>query len=200
MILVFIIYSLRFLVIKMAALQSNNEQKNMELPIDLNRLKVKELKSLCKKYNIKKYSKLKKQELIEKITNYLNTIENEKLYDQLLEREEIQDEEFEKIIENFQSWISSNNLKLTKECNNGFDFEELDIREVRSLFIYYDFTKSYRREDKLIPIPKNKVEEFLEFFYDKFDIEWFLFNNDEEEDFFKFDSINESDFKKYLEK
>ena len=186
----------------MAALQSNNEQKNMELPIDLNRLKVKELKSLCQKYNIEKYSKLKKQELIENITNYLNTIENEKkLYDQLLERgEEIQDEEFEKIIENFQSWISSNNLKLTKECNNGFDFEELDIREVKSLFIDYDFTKSYRREDKLIPVPKNKVEEFLEFFYDKFDIEWFLFNNDEEEDFFKFDSINESDFKKYLEK
>ena len=192
-ILCFNIYSLRILVIKMAALQSNNEQKNMELPIDLNRLKVKELKSLCQKYNIEKYSKLKKQELIEKITNYLNEKKNN---EQLLERgEEIQDEYFEKIIKNFQSWISSNNLKLNKLCNDGIGFEELDIREVRSLFFDYDFTKSYRREDDYDILPKNKVEEFFEFFYDKFDTEWFLFSNDEEEEF----ELIEKDFEKYFE-
>ena len=164
----------------------------MELPIDLDRLKVKELKSLCQKYNIKKYSKLKKHELIENITNYLNKIKNEKkLYEQLLERgEEIQDEEFEKIIENFQSWISINNLKIYKGI-----YEELDIREVRSLFIDYDFTKSYRREDNYDILPKNKVEEFFEFFYDKFDTEWFLFSNNEEVEF----EFIEKDFEKYFE-
>ena len=120
----------------MAALQSNNEQKNMELPIDLNRLKVKELKSLCQKYNIKKYSKLKKQELIESITNYLNI---KKTKEELLEcGEKIHDEEFEKIIENFQSWISSNNLELNKLCNDGIGFEELEFE-----FIAKDFEKYF---------------------------------------------------------
>ena len=177
----------------MAALQSNNEQKNMELPIDLNRLKVKELKSLCQKYNIKKYSKLKKQELIESITNYLNI---KKTKEELLEcGEKIHDEEFEKIIENFQSWISSNNLELNKLCNDGIGFEELDIREVRSLFFDYDFTKSYRREDDYDILPKNKVEEFFEFFYDKFESEWFLFSNDEEVEF----EFIAKDFEKYFE-
>ena len=40
--------------------------------MNFNKMKVKELKSLCKENKIKRYSKLKKRELIEKLENIKN--------------------------------------------------------------------------------------------------------------------------------
>ena len=169
----------------------------MEYLNNIKNLKIKDLKEICDKYGLPKYGN--KATLIERITIKIENIEiNKRRYQELLKSgEEIQDDEFERIIDRFQSWLTCNNLKLTKEST--LDFEELDIREIRSLFIKYDYTKSYLRNDKLIPIPQNKVEEFLEFFYEYLDKNWFLFDKNNDDEFFELCSNDQKKLKNYLE-
>ena len=169
----------------------------MEYLENIKNLKIKDLKEICDKYELPKYGN--KATLIERITKKIENIEiNKRHYQELLKSgEEIQDDEFERIIERFQSWLTCNNLKLTKEST--LDFKELDIREIRSLFIKYDYTKSYLRNDKLIPTPQNKVEEFLEFFFEYLDKNWFLFDKNNDDEFFELCSNDQKKLKIYLE-
>ena len=92
----------------------------MEYLENLKNLKIKDLKEICDKYKLPKYGN--KATLIERVTKKIENIEiNKSHYQELLKSgEEIQDDEFERIIERFQSWLTYNNLKLTKESTLDF--------------------------------------------------------------------------------
>ena len=81
----------------------------------------------------------------------------------------------------WESWWSKSNFTISKQVA-AFKWEKVQDEEIRSAFMEYDYTKSDLRKDKLVPVPKNRTEEFLEMFFEKIGGEWDSpLNEDEEE-------------------
>ena len=149
--------------------------------------KVPELKDICRNYKL--VSQGKKQELITKIIEYQEKITQEQIaWEKLMKHgAEERDMGFERVIRVFQHWAEENGFWPAKLSKSGVSYEHIDINEIRAAFADYDPDTSSLREDKLVPIPKTKLDIFLEMFFNEHD-DWTMFDKTNEERDFDCDS------------
>ena len=149
--------------------------------------KVPELKDICRNYKLVPQGK--KQELITKIIEYQEKITQEQIaWEKLMKHgAEERDMGFERVIRVFQHWAEENGFWPAKLSKSGVSYEHIDINEIRAAFADYDPDTSSLREDKLVPIPKTKLDIFLEMFFNEHD-DWTMFDKTNEERDFDCDS------------
>jgi hypothetical protein len=148
----------------------------------LEQLKMPALKEVCQGYKI--VSSGKKSELFERIIAH-----QEKLKKQQEEQQQrldygsdppllpdgTPDSEFEATMTRFFDWCEINEWRVYELAKNSSSFQKVDHREIRASFKEYDPAVSTLRDDRLVPVPRNKTEIFLEMFFDKLGGEWEMF-------------------------
>jgi hypothetical protein len=159
------------------------------------------LKDVCRGYNISTSGK--KWELFQRIIAHQEKLEKQlaELHKRLAYGAEVQtltdgtlDNEFEATMEKFFDWCETNKWSVNELAKNGHSFEEVDIREIRASFKEYDPTASTLRSDRLVPVPRNNTEIFLEMFFDKLGGEWEMFCECSDERDEEFDEYEQHKF------
>ena len=178
--------------------------------IELKKMKVSELRQMCEEYNLEKTGL--KAVLVERILEYQNQekkkIESQKQNEILMRGEQkkinnkmtnIIDTEFEnKTWPAYIDWWNKSKFDVFKQIDK-FKWNKIDNREIRATFMDYDYTKSELRKDRLVPVPTNSTEKFLEMFFEKVGGEWSVFPKDEyDEEDIEFDESTEQDFIKCM--
>ena len=141
-----------------------------------------EIKKIADEYNLPKYGK--KSELIERIKKYkanesMKRIEWESI---MKIGETKRDDEFEKVIHSYVKWCENNKFELCVQ--NQFKFDPVHINVIRAELFKYKPEKSSLRNDSLVPIPKNKLEVFIEMIFSEHGGEWMFFDSTEEDRLF----------------
>ena len=149
---------------------SNEEIKALKMP---------ELKDLCREYNLSVSGK--KDDLCQRILAHQLKIEQKKQRLELADKiatlpDGSVDDEFEFVIKNYFDWCEKNHFAAHEIAEGGSSYKKVDYREIRASFKEYDPDASTLREDKYVPVPQNKMEVFIEMFFDKLGGEWEMFD------------------------
>lgn len=162
----------------------------------IEQLEMPALKELCRGYKI--VSSGKKSELFERIIEHQEQLEKQQAEQQqrLAYGAEMPtladgtpDSEFEATMTRFFYWCELNEWGVYEIAKSGHSYQKVDQLEIRASFRDYDPAASTLRADRLVPVPHNKTEIFLEMFFDKLGGEWEMFgewcgcNLREEEEF-----------------
>jgi hypothetical protein len=167
----------------------------------LEQLKIPALKEVCRGYKIT--SSGKKSELFERIIAHQEKHEKHQAEQEqrLAYGAEVQtladgtpDNEFEATMAKFFDWCETNKWSVIELAKNGYSFQKVDRREIRASFKEYDPAASTLRADRLVPVPRNKTEIFLEMFFDKLGGEWEMFSECSDERDEGFDECEEHKF------
>ena len=135
----------------------------------LEQLKVPALKEVCCGYNLSVSGN--KTKLFERIIAHQEKLEKKRqeLNALMTHGAMKRDEEFERVIQVFERWCDENGFRLSKLAESGVSYEYVHINEIRAAFADYDPSTSTLREDKLVPTPETKLEEFLEMLFNERD-------------------------------
>ncbi len=153
----------------------------------LEQFKVPALKEVCRGYNLSVSGN--KSELFERIIEHQDKLEkkHEELNAIMTHGAEKRDEEFERVIQVFEHWCDENGFRPSKLAESGVSYEFVHINEIRSAFASYEPDKSTLRNDKFVPTPETKLEEFLEMLFNERD-DWEIFDTTTAEREFDCDS------------
>ena len=175
---------------------------------ELKKIKVSELRQMCEEYNLEKTGL--KAVLVERILEYKNQekkkIESQKQNEILMRGEQKKinkdgtiDTEFEnKTWPAYIDWWNKSKFDVFKQIDK-FKWNKIDNREIRATFMDYDYTKLGPRKDRLVAVPTNSTEEFLEMFFEKVGGEWSIFpKNEYDEEDIEFDEEHQQDFIKCM--
>ena len=146
---------------------------------EMKALKMPELKDLCRDYNLRVSGK--KDDLCQRILAHQWKMELKKqrleLADEIATKPDGSvDDEFEIVIKNYFDWCKKNHFAAHEIAEGGYSYKKVDYREIRASFKEYDPDASTLREDKYVPVPQNKMEVFIEMFFDKLGGEWEMFD------------------------
>ena len=146
---------------------------------EMKALKMPELKNLCRDYNLRVSGK--KDDLCQRILAHQWKMELKKqrleLADEIATKPDGSvDDEFEIVIKNYFDWCKKNHFAAHEIAEGGYSYKKVDYREIRASFKEYDPDASTLREDKYVPVPQNKMEVFIEMFFDKLGGEWEMFD------------------------
>ena len=158
---------------------SNFSQEN------LNSMKLKDLRDILDTYNLPISGK--KDVLTSRIIDHQNKIKREKEdWDNLMTKGSvIRDDDFEKVIKCFTTWCNQNGFYISK-LKTSYTYEDVHINEVRAAFVDYKPELSSIRKDKLVPKLNNKMDIFLEMFFQEYlDSLWFFMDKTDEERIFE---------------
>lgn len=170
---------------------------------NLQKYKVSQLKEVCREYNILMSGK--KSELIQRIMEHeeKNNKKKEEKNERLVYGEEpatlidgTPDTEFDAIITKFLNWFKNKNFSIERLSINGHSFDKVDQHEIRASFKDYLKTEAELRSSMKNQLTLTKTEIFINMFFDKLGIYWFVFDEkDENEIEFEY---YENDFTEYM--
>ena len=171
-------------------------------------MRLSDLKEVCREFKIPLSGK--KCEILNRILIKQIQIKNKK--EQYKKRIEFgnkkmllsdgsEDKEFENIMTKFAEWVFKTNWNVYQMSESGASFEIVPLAEIRASFKEYNPENSILRQDKYVPVPKNKKEIFLEMFFEKLGGGWEVFwesraNEDSHEK--EFDEAEEINFSDYI--
>jgi hypothetical protein len=167
----------------------------------LEQLETPALKEVCRGYKITTSGN--KWELFQRIIAHQEKLEKElaELHQRLAYGAAVQtltdgtpDNEFEATMTKFFDWSETNKWSINELAKNGHSFQKVDVREIRASFKEYDPAASTLRADRLVPVPRNNTEIFLEMFFDKLGGEWEMFCECSDERDEGFDECEEHKF------